>query len=170
MKQLLIVISGLLAVLAYQEAQAQRIVLDDSLSPRQKFSLELRWSPQDVQQALGALFSDQNSQLPPLSGYLTGVEVRLDTRQFVGQRVRIYLVIPASVAGDTSGGSLEVAWQARGLFESGSAASGQATLVFEGILEEPITSGTFDFSISMASTGVSDSFSFELSYELEVIN
>ncbi len=170
MKSLFALAFGLLTLLASPAVLAQRVVLDDSLSPRQNFSLELKWGPQDVQQALGAMFSGQNSALPPVSGYLGGVEVRLDTREFVGQRVRIFLAVPASIAGDTSAGTLEIAWQARGIFASGSASPGQAALIFEGLLEEPIVSGTFDFAITAASAGVADSFSFELTYELEVIN
>ena len=170
MKTLSVLVLGLLALSSSPAAFAQRVVLDDSLSPRQNFSLDLKWGPRDVQQALGALFTDQNSLLPPVPGYLSGVEVRLDTSQFVGQRVRIFLLIPEGIAGDSSGGTLEVAWQARGVFESGSARPGQAVLIFEGLLEKPITSGTFDFAITAASTGITDSFSFELTYELEVIN
>lgn len=170
MKRYSLFIIGLLSLLASSAALAQRVVLDDSLSPRQNFSLELKWGPQDVQQALGALFADQNSALPPVSGYLTGVEVRLDTREFVGQRVRIFLAVPANIAGDSSAGTLEIAWQASGIFYSGSAVPGRAALVYEGLLEDPIVSGTFNFAITAASSSVADSFSFELNYELEVIN
>ncbi len=170
MKTLTILVLGLLAICSSPAVFAQRVILDDSLSPRQNFSLDLKWGPQDVQQALGALFADQNSLLPPVSGYLSGVDVRLDTSQFVGQRARIFLLIPAAIAGDNSGGTLEITWQARGVFESGSARPGQAVLIFEGLLEEAIISGTFDFAITAASAGAADSFSFELTYELEVIN
>ena len=170
MKRSSLLLVGLLTLFASPAALSQRVVLDDSLSPRQNFSLELKWGPQDVQQALGALFADQNSALPPVSGYLTGVEVRLDTREFVGQRVRIFLAVPANIAGDTSAGTLEIAWQASGIFYSGSAVPGRAALVYEGLLEDPIVSGTFNFAITAASASVADSFSFELTYELEVIN
>lgn len=170
MKTLCVLVLGWLALSSSPTAFAQRVVVDDSLSPRQNFALDLQWSPSDVQQALGALFTDQNSLLPPVSGYLSGVEVRLDTRDFVGQRVRLFLLIPAGIAGDSSGGTLQVAWQARGVFESGSARPGQAVLIFEGLLEDPITSGTFDFAITAASQSITHSFSFELTYELEVIN
>jgi hypothetical protein len=151
-------------------AYAERVLLDDSLSPRQNYAVDLTWDPQSVGQALGALFEDQSAALPPLTGYLSAVEIRLDTSRYVGQRARIFMSFPANITGDNSGGTLGMAWEARGQFESGSMLPGQAVLIFEGPIDAPIVSGTFDFAISIGSAGHSESFSFELVYELEVIN
>jgi hypothetical protein len=151
-------------------AFAQRVLLDDSLSPQQNFALNLDWGPADVSRALTAMLANQDAPLPPLRGFLGGVNVRLDTRDYVGERVRIFMSVPGAIPGDNSSGTLELEWQARGAFESGSLRPGQEALIFEGILESPVLDGTFDFVISMTSVGAADSFNFELTYELEVFN
>ena len=151
-------------------AHAQRVLLDDSLSPQQNFAIELNWSAQAVDQAMSALFADQDVALPPLTGRLTGVDIRLNTSAFVGKQARIYLSVPAGIAGDNSGGTLQLAWQASGRFESGSTRPGQSVLIFEGPVDSPVLGGIFDFAISMGSAGAAEPFSFELQYELEVIN
>lgn len=163
----LLLMTGIVAIPA---AHAQRTILDDSLSPRQNYSVELNWGPQDIEQAMGALFAEQDTALPPLTGYLSAVEIRLDTSRFVGKRARIFMSVPGAIAGDNSGGTLELAWQGRGAFESGSMRPGQAVLIFEGALDSPVLTGTFDFAISIASAGTTDSFNFELMYEIEIIN
>jgi len=160
---------GLLTLLVASNSLAQRVMLDDTLSPQQVFSLDLSWQPHDVARALTGMLSDQPSALPPLIGYVPGVEIRLNTVDFVGQQVRIFLSLPAGITGDISTAGIELAWEASGAFLSGSVRPGQETLIYEGVLEAPVTSGTFDFILSIDDGGIPDSFNLEPDYELEVI-
>ena len=170
MKLLWIAVIGLLATTASTTAFGQRVPLDDSMSPQQSFTVDLQWAPQHVEQALGAMLADQDTPLPPLTGYIPGIEIRLDTSRYVGRRGRIFMSVPIVIAGDTSAGALEIDWQARGAFLAGSMRPGQEALIFEGLLDARLLSGTFDFVISMASSSELDTFSLELRYELEIID
>jgi len=157
-------------VAATEDAFGQRVPLDDSLSPQRYYALDMNWGPADVGQAIAALLADQDAALPPLRGFLAGVEVRLDTRRFLGERVRVFMSVPGPIVGDESAGTLQLEWHARGAFESGSLLPGQPALIFEGRLDRPVLAGTFDFAVTMSSIGAADTFDFELDYELEIID
>jgi len=156
-------------LLATIPAQAQRQLLDDSLSPRRNFSLELKWNIQEMERAINAMINDNATALPPLTGRLSHVETRLDTRQYVGQRARIYLLVPVSFAGTHSPHNMLLSWETRGQFLAGSTRPGQSTLIFEGIIEQPVTSDVFDFTIAIEQGDVPDSFILETDYEIEVL-
>jgi hypothetical protein len=161
---------GLSALILSASAAAQTVLLDDSLSPRRNYAVDLNWQPEEIGRALSALFTDNDAALPPLTGFVPNVEVTLSTAEHMGQRVRIYLSMPAVIIGDNTGGDLNLRWQARGTFESGSIGPGQRALIFEGAVDSPTIGGTFDFTLSMSSDSDLDSLYFEPVYELEVIN
>ncbi len=149
---------------------AQRYQLDDSLSPRQIYSLTLEWQPVEMGRAIQAMFADEPSRLPPLSGTLRSVDVRLNAGEFVGQRVRIFLSLPPAIAGLQGPGSMQLTWRTQGQLHAGSVRPGQEAMIFEGVVERPIISDIFDFSLSVDAGDVTDSFVFEPEYELEVIS
>jgi hypothetical protein len=155
-------------LLVVADASAQRIRLTDSLSPQQIYSLDVGWQPYELSQAVSAMLNDQTAALPPLTGFLPGVEIRLNTQNYVGQRVRIYLALPPITA-DPSSGTLQLSWEVSGDFLPGSVHTGQEALLFEGELVNQVTSGTFNFVLLIESDGVPESFSIEPYYELEVL-
>ena len=159
--------SSLLLVSA--DALAQRIRLSDLLSPQQIYTLDLAWHPNEVARAVNAMLNDQVAAFPPLQGIVSGVEIRLNTEAYVGQRVRIYLVLPAMIVADPSAGTLQLSWDENGDFLSGSVYAGQEALLFEGVLEKPLTSGILNFVLLVESDGIPDSFSIEPYYELELL-
>ena len=159
-----------MSVLATSPAAfAQRVVLDDSLSPRQAYTLDLAWQSQDITAALQAMLGDDDAALPPLRGYLPDVEIRLDTRAHTGQRARVFLSLPAAIVGE-AGGTLELSWKGRGDFLSGSVRPGQQALVFEGEIERPVLQGVFDFMVALQVGAAASSFTFEPVYEIEVLD
>ena len=163
-----LIVASLLALSLTAPAIAQRVRLDDSPSPQQMYSLDLHWRPHEIGRAIQAMFSDQPAALPPLSGYLPGVDIRLNTRDFVGQRVRIYLTLPVAIAGVQNARDIEISWHTRGQFLAGSLRPGHEALVFEGVIEQPVTVGVFDFVLAVEPGNLADSFVFEPHYELEV--
>jgi len=169
MRTLSVIAVAILLCLASPAALSQRAILDDALSPRQSVAVNLTWQPQDVVAAMNALINDDAEALPPLNGQIPNVEIRLNTRQWIGERVRIYLSLPANIVGDNSAGTLRLSWRSSGAFEAGSVFPGSEALIYEGLIESPVTSGTFDFVLSLESDGIPDSFSFEPIYELEII-
>ena len=157
------------ALTAWPAAFAQRAVLDDSLSPRQAYTLDLAWQSQDIAAALHAMLGNDDEALPPLRGYLPDVEILLDTRGHTGQRARVYLSLPATIIGE-AGGTLELSWKGRGDFRSGSVRPGQQALVFEGEIERPVLQGVFDFTVALQVGAAASSFTFEPVYEIEVLD
>jgi len=161
--------SCLLLVVMAQAAPAQRAVLDDSPSPRQTYSLDLGWQPHEIRQSLQALLNDQNADVPPLTGIVPGVDIRLDTRRYVGQPVRIFLRLPTAMPGTNSLGDIELSWQPGGPFQGGSVSPGQEALLFEGMIDQPVTGGVLNFILSIGPGGAPDRFNVEPVYEVEII-
>lgn len=158
-----------LCSLAAGNAAAQRLRLDDSLSPVDTFAVALSWQPGAVRQAVAALMADAPNAGPPLSGRIDNVEVRLDTREFVGRNARIYLTLPATIAGLASPGDLELEWDATSPFIAGAVRPGQSTLVFDGEIESVVTSAVFAFALRLDRGADTDTFDVEPHYELEII-
>ncbi|MBL4850861.1 MAG: hypothetical protein JKY90_01065 [Gammaproteobacteria bacterium] len=163
------ILAALLQMLTLPAFAQQRIVLDDSLSPQQTYSLDLKWSPQDINQAISAMLNGQPSALPPLTGRLPNVDIRLNTRDFIGQAGRIFLSLPITESGTHSPSNIQLSWRTRGNFLSGSVRPGQSTLVFDGIIDQAITSDVFDFILSIENGDVPDNFTLEPDYEIEII-
>lgn len=149
-------------------AFAQRFELDDSPSPRQIYSLDLKWGPQEIGRAITAMFNGRSSSLPPLTGRLANVDIRLNTRDFVGQSAKIYLLLPIIQAGTHSPSNMQLSWRTRGKFLSGNARPGQSVLVFQGVIEQAITKEVFDFVISIENGDIPNNFILEPKYEIEV--
>lgn len=149
-------------------AFAQRIELDDSLSPRQNYFLDLKWTPQEIGRAITAMFNSRASALPPLTGRIPNVDTRLNTSAFIGQSAKIYLALPILQTGTHSPNNMQLSWRTRGKFMSGSVRPGQSTLVFEGIINEAITTEVFDFTLSIENGDIPGNFTLEPKYEIEV--
>jgi len=160
---------GLLMTLVMANAMAQRVRLDEFLLPNQNYAIDLQWNAAEIKRALNAMLADGSSRMPPLVGRVNGVEVRLDTRAYVGQRARIFLALPILISGMDSPSDLELRWESSGRFLSGAARPGQSTLIFEGVLDEPVTSLVMDFLLALENGGTADAFSLEPVYEIELL-
>jgi len=116
---------------------------------------------------LAALVANDEAAEIPVSGRVPAVEVRLDTRAFVGQPARIFLTLPrpADALGVTD---LELRWDASANFLPGAVRPGQSTLVFEGVIEQPVTSVVFDFLLIMDNGVAAGPFELEPVYEIEL--
>lgn len=157
-----------LGVLVAFDANAQRVALDDSLSPVDTIAVTLEWEPGTLRRALGDLMAGVPNAGPPLTGRADNVEVRLDTREFVGESARIYLTLPPVIANLGRPGDFELGWNATPPFIPGFARPGQSMLVFEGAIESPITSAVFSFSLKLDRGADTDVFDVEPYYELEI--
>jgi hypothetical protein len=145
-------------------ASAERVRLDDSLSPVDSLHIDLAWDT-DATAALALALPASAEDLPPASGRLPGVEVRLDTREFVGRQARIFL----SIQGLGESADARLGWEAGGRFLAGSVRPGQATLVFEGLVEQPVTSGVFSFVLEVGEVSAVPQNSLEIIYEIETL-
>lgn len=165
----LIVTAFALSTLAAGNAEAQRIRLDDTLSPVDTFAVALSWEPGAMRQAIAALMADAPDVGPPLSGRIDNVEVRLDTREYVGQTARIYMTLPTTIAGLASPADLELEWDVTTPFIPGSIRPGESMLVFEGTIETIVTSAVFMFALRLDRGAETETFDLEPYYELEIL-
>jgi len=149
-------------------ANAQRFTLSDSLSPRQNYALDLSWDPVSVRRAMAAMLQGSNESLPPLQGRLSGVEIRLDTRQFDGRRVKIFLRLPVATTTAQGPNGLTLKWQTRGELNDGEIQIGQEALLYEGTLNGSQIGDVFNFFITLENSGNLTSFNFEPEYVLEI--
>jgi hypothetical protein len=83
------------------------------------------------------------------------------------QRVRIFLVVPLTIAGLQSAESFEVSWASGGQFLSGRARPGQRALLFEGLIEQAVLSDTMDFSIRADAGQMVGAIEYETIFEIE---
>lgn len=98
--------------------------LDDSLSHTVPPNVQMQWLP-----------------LTPGQSYAGGMEawlrvnIRIDTREWVGRSGRIYMVLPRDQSSN-----VEAVWTTQGRLQPGRLVSGERTLVFAG----PIPGATLD--------------------------
>jgi hypothetical protein len=151
-------------LLASGMASAQRVRLDDSPSLVNSAHIDLAWET-DAIAALAVAQPANIRELPPATGRLPGVDVRLDTREFVGRQARIFL----SIEGLGEAADVRLAWEAGGRFLAGSVRPGQATLVFEGLIEQPVTGGVFSFILEVGEVSAVPQNSLEVIYEIEAL-
>lgn len=149
-------------------ALAQRVVIDDSLSPQESHAVTLGWDRPVVGRAIAALLAGTPATATPMTGRIPGVETRLDTRGYEGAHVRIYLTIPTTVAGLANPGDLELRWEAVPPFLSGATQPGQSALVYEGTVEQAVTIARFNFALLLQGALDTESIELEPFYELEV--
>jgi hypothetical protein len=132
-------------------AMAQRVLIDDSLSPQETYAVKLGWERPVIGRAIASLLAGTGDTAAPMTGRVPGVETRLDTSGFEGEQVRIYLSIPTTVAGLTNPGDLELRWEAVPPFLSGATQPGQSALVYEGRIEQAVTIARFNFALLLNS-------------------
>lgn len=161
---------SLVLLLVATAVNAQRETLDDSPSPRQIYDLDLEMQPHEVTRAIRQMLNDEGTSLPPLAGYLRDYDIRLNTRRYVGQKVRIYLRLPTAIPGTNSVGDIELSWQASGQWLEGSVSTGQEALLFEGEITMPVTGGTLNLRMSISADTESEFLIIEPIYEIEVIS
>ncbi|MDR7095261.1 hypothetical protein [Hydrogenophaga laconesensis] len=95
--------------------------LDDSLSHTVPPNVQMQWLP---------LKSGQ-----PYAGGMEArlrVNIRIDTRDWVGRSGRIYMVLPRDEAS-----SIEAAWTTQGRLQAGRLLSGERALVYAGRINTP---------------------------------
>lgn len=157
----------ILLALVTSTAAAQRQRIDDSLSPVDFFAVDLNWSPADMQRALAALLGGADDTGAIQTGRIANVEVRLDTRNYVGRSVRIFLNLPPSFSGLDNPAGFELQWDATDAFLPGSVRPGQSSLVFDGVVDQPVTRAVFSFVFLLEGGTDADVFDVEPFYEIE---
>ena len=133
--------------------------LDDSTSPRAQVGVDSR-NAQSV---------DGNTVLLPFGR----VEYRLATAPYVGRRARIFYVIPPAIVGLRSPAGLQVQWRGNGAFASGAGRAGDRVQVWNGTVQAPWMTETFDLTLRIDPRELrlpsGGSLRFESTFEIETL-
>jgi|GEM_PF-316298 len=133
--------------------------LDDSTSPRPHVQVDTRHA---------RVIDGGVLELP-----FGRVEYRLATAPYLGQRARIFHVIPLSVAGMLSPAGLQVQWRGNGSFTAGAGRPGDRIQVWNGLVQTPWMIETLDLNLRIdprqfrLSRG--SALSFESFFEIETL-
>ncbi len=148
-KQLLAVLAcGLMTATAW--ANPHR--LDDSLSHTVPPNVQMQWLP-----------------LTPGQSYAGGMEawvrvnIRIDTRDWVGRSGRIYMVLPRDEAS-----SIEAVWTTQGRLQPGRLVSGDRTLVFAGTIPGATLDDQMQVRLRSHADWTSNSRRLNFHFELDV--
>jgi len=136
--------------------------LDDSLSPRQQFDIDLDWKDQYSTETL------DTRELNALIARAQHVEVRLNTAPYVGQRGRIFISLPLNIRGAADSSALRMSWTTNGLFASGSLTAGNRVKLFEGKIMEPVMTEIFDMTFEIDARQVFNDLRLEPVYDIEI--
>ena len=144
---------AVIASLAGIAAHAATVRLDDSGSYALQPTAQMQWRSALPKAGTG-----------PQTESTVRVQIRIDTRAYIGRTGRIYMVLPLD-----PGPQLSASWQTQGRLLPGQLVSGQRTLVFTG----PISGGSLEDQLVMRFQSQADwptssrrlSFHFELDTE-----
>lgn len=92
--------------------------LDDSLSHTVPPNVQMQWLP----------LTRGQSNADAMEAWVR-VNIRIDTRDWMGRSGRIYMVLPRDQAS-----SIEAVWTTQGRLQAGRLMSGERTLVFAGVI------------------------------------
>lgn len=136
--------------------------LDDSLSTRQQFDLDLDWKQQDYSENFDE--REQNA----LIARARYVEVRLNTARYIGQRGRIYIVLPLNIRGTVDSTALRMSWTTNGLFSSGSVIAGNRAKLFEGEITDSVMTDVFDITFEIDARQVYNNLRLQPAFDIEI--
>lgn len=107
-----------LGMLAFGSSLANPVRLDDSLSYTVPPNVQMQWLP----------FARSQMNAGGMEAWVT-VNIRIDTRDWIGRSGRIYMVLPRDEAS-----SIEAVWTTQGRLQAGRLVSGERALVFAGTI------------------------------------
>lgn len=143
--------AAMLAVQLAGPAGAATFLVDDSQSTVLDANLPLQW------RSLSPAGSDHQVQ------GVTRVQVKLDTRAWVGKSVRMYMALPAQ-----AGGAVQARWQALGPLLSGQLSSGQRGLVWSGVVPSAILEDVLTVTIQTDGRLLSSAQLLRFYFEVDV--
>lgn len=159
MRAIIAMVASILTVLCAEAAAAK---LDDSPSPRQRVDVRTRWLHD------GDELSDPK-RLNAMIADVANLDVRLNTAAYVGKRGRIYMSVPQVVPGLRSPEGMRIEWRTRGLFQPGSVLPGGRALLYDGLIEKPITGDILDVSIYLDARDTGAGLRFEPRFEIDLL-
>ncbi len=145
--------SVVMVVLAFLSAgaQAETFLVDDSLSQVLAPNTEMRW------RSLSPASGDHQVQGS------TRVQIKLDTRAWVGKVVRIYMALPSQPSG-----SVSAVWKTQGVMLPGQLNSGQRGLVWSGVVPRALMEDVLTVTVQTDGRLLTAAQSLRFYFELDV--
>ena len=154
----------LLACLVLATAMsASAAKLDDSLSPRQNVDVLIDWQYKNNLENL------DEEQLNAMHSVVRNFEVRLNTAQYTGRQVRVFLSLPVVIPGLEDPAGMRLSWTTRGIFSDGTVTPGTRSLLFDGIITSAVLIDILDFTIEIDGRSFNNPITFEPEYEIEPV-
>lgn len=126
--------------------------LDDSLSHTVPPNVQMQWLPLKSGQAFAG----------GMEAWVR-VNIRIDTRDWVGRSGRIYMVLPRDQASD-----IEAVWTTQGRLQPGRLVSGERTLVFAGTIPAATLEDQMHVRLRSNADWTSSSRRLNFHFELDV--
>jgi hypothetical protein len=149
----------LICLSAALPASAER--LDDSLSTQQQFDLDLNWKQQRNTENLN------ERELNALTARAHRVEIRLNTKPYVGKRGKIFISLPINIRGTGDSTALRMSWTTNGVFSSGSVTAGNRAKLFEGEIRDAVMDDVFDITFDIDARQVYNNLRFQPVFDIE---
>ncbi|MDO9638465.1 MAG: hypothetical protein Q7J44_07980 [Pseudotabrizicola sp.] len=143
---------GMLGVLIAGVALANPHRLDDSLSHTVPPNVQMQWLPMARGQASSG---DMEAWVR--------VNIRIDTRDWVGRSGRIYMVLPRDQASN-----IEAVWTTQGRLQAGRLVSGERTLVYAGTIPGATLEDQMQVRLRSNADWTSNSRRLNFHFELDV--
>ena len=156
------IVSTVSALLAISISSLAAEVLDDSQSPKKQFNVRFEW---EKQENLSSLSKDEFFLL---KAHIPDVEVRLNTSNYIGKKVRIYLAIPSQVDGFNGSQGFSLTWKTTGIFASGMTSPGNRALIFQGLIESPLLTEFITFTLKLDANRLTGKLRYAPIYEIEL--
>lgn len=158
-------IRGLLLLGSLLSATVHAVRLDDSLSPQQQLNLQFDWKTSSID-----VDKLDDTEIHRLIANASNIDTRLDTSDFLGMEVRIFLSLPILIRGLSNPQSLIFSWTTNGLFLDGQLTPGNRQLIFEGVVTTPVMIDNFNFTFELDARDLTQTLRTEPVYELEIIS
>ena len=126
--------------------------LDDSLSHTVPPNVQMQWLPLKSGQAFAG----------GMEAWVR-VNIRIDTRDWMGRSGRIYMVLPRDQASD-----IEAVWTTQGRLQAGRLVSGERTLVFAGTIPAATLEDQIHVRLRSNADWTSSSRRLNFHFELDV--
>lgn len=149
----------LMCLSAALPASAER--LDDSLSTQQQFDLDLNWKQQRNTEDLN------ERELNALTARAHRVEIRLNTKPYIGKRGKIFISLPIDIRGTGDSTALRMSWTTNGVFSNGSITAGNRAKLFEGEISDTVMGDVFDITFDIDARQVYNNLRFQPVFDIE---
>ncbi len=141
-----------LSALVAGAAMANPHRLDDSLSHTVPPNVQMQWLP----------MARGQSSASGMEAWVR-VNIRIDTRDWVGRNGRIYMVLPRDQAS-----SMEAVWTTQGRLQAGRLVSGERTLVYAGTIPGATLEDQMQVRLRSNADWTSNSRRLNFHFELDV--